>query len=163
MDKHKFLIIETLKIIKRNPNKDDIAALGSYHQGGQLRAVAIACVVLGVSMTYLTNNSREGILYLALGYLFGNLWLLWGALSFVLQNSKYIYSNIYITKYIIFIIYESYKIISFHVAFFQIFLVLVITYPPLYSAVFPHNVLFIPPSPLFHTVWSQDAGKSNWY
>lgn len=63
--------------------------------GGQLRQVAIACVVLGVSITHLTNNSREGILHLALGTLCGNLWLLWGALSSVLSNSRYEYKYIF--------------------------------------------------------------------
>jgi hypothetical protein len=45
---------------------------------GQPRASAIFCIILEVSGTLLANNSDRGIQYLALGFLFVDLWFMGG-------------------------------------------------------------------------------------
>lgn len=61
------------------------SATGSWlsNSCGQPRAVATACTSLskGLSRTPLTNSWKRRILYPAVDFLFGNLWLLEGALS----------------------------------------------------------------------------------
>lgn len=68
--------------------------------GWQSRAMAIGCSVWGVSRIPLTSSSREGIPHLTLRFLFGNLWLLGGAVSLwrvISIKYRHMYIHFYIT------------------------------------------------------------------
>lgn len=68
--------------------------------GRQPRAMAIGCSVWGVSRIPLSSSSRGGIPHLTLRFLFGNLWLLGGAVSLwrvISIKYRHMYNHFYIT------------------------------------------------------------------
>lgn len=76
--------------------------------GGQLRADAIVCDILGDSLTTLTNNSNEVCACLVLGILLVCLWLLEGPLSTQMRKFHLKHMYIYRELYIISIYYRNF-------------------------------------------------------